>query len=150
MIEKANVWTDLKLRTSTIALSVLLVMLLACNCVFSEDFRDIAIRVLLMIFGACLGWILGVFASPYSETEAQRFSAIFKVAGTFASGYLLAKADSLFTDVLSPKFLMNLDVGLRVISIVSSMIIFFLFTFIFRNYAPNTRLPTNPTDRNVS
>jgi len=66
------------------------------------------------------------------------------------SGYLLAKADSLFTEILKPTFLMNLmnvEVGLRVISVCSSMVIFFLFTFIFRNYAPNTRLPSNITDR---
>jgi len=150
MTEKMNVWEDLKLRTSTIALSALLVTLLACNYVLSDDSRDFAVRVTLMVFGACLGWVLGVFASPYSKTEVQRFSAFAKAAGTFVSGYLLAKADSLFTEILKPTFLMNLmnvEVGLRVISVCSSMVIFFLFTFIFRNYAPNTRLPSNITDR---
>jgi len=147
MNERMNLWADLKLRTSTIVLSALLVTLLACNYLFSDGLRDFAIRVTFIVFGACLGWVLGIFASPYSQVEAQRFSALSTAAGTFVSGYLLAKADKLFTEMLSPTFLVNVEVGLRVISVFSSIVIFFLFTFIFRNYAPNTRLPSNVTDR---
>jgi len=146
MTEKLSVWQDLKLRTSTLTLAGLLMALVACNYGFSTDLRDFAVRVTLMVFGACIGWVLGVFASPYSEAEAGRFSAFAKVAGTFASGYLLGKADGLFTHILSPSFLVNMDSGLRLVSVGSAVVIFFLFTFIFRNYAPNTRLPTNITD----
>lgn len=140
-------WKDLKLRTSAITLVSMMVVLICSNVMFWTNIRDLWMSIVLMVFGGCLGWLTGVLASPYTDREAHQFSSMARAVGTFASGYLVAKVDRLSSNLLNPDFLLNAEVGLRVMTMISSMSIFFLMTFIFRNYAPNTRLANNRTDQ---
>lgn len=139
-------WSDLKLRTSACTLVVLAAVLVVANYMLWENPKEFFTSVMVMVFGACLGWLSGLVASPYTDREASRFNSFSKAAGTFASGYLLAKADNLFSELMSKEFLLNFEIGIRMISFFCAFAIFFLITFIFRNYAPNTRLPNNVTD----
>ncbi len=50
-------------------------------------------NTLLAILGALIGWALGMFFAPYSETEAAKFSSIGQAVSAFVSGYVISKLD---------------------------------------------------------
>lgn len=71
---------------------------LFCLCfALSEIPREQGINVLILLLGLILGWWLGMFFSPYSKTDVDRFRFLGKAVVGFISGYVLSK----FEDVLS-------------------------------------------------
>jgi hypothetical protein len=48
------------------------------------------------ILGALLGWDVGIVATPYNRSEANRLGDVSKVAHAALTGYVIAKFDRLF------------------------------------------------------
>lgn len=137
---------DYKLISATSLFGGLFAILLICNFWLAKDSNSVMINLLIIVFGSSVGWIFGIFSSPYTTTESSKFNSFVKAVGAFFSGYILAKMDGLIAHMLNPEFLFVFDNGFRTISFAVAAILIFLITYIYRTYAPNSRLPNNPTD----
>lgn len=59
----------------------------------SDSVQDQVFNGLLTIFGALVGWALGMFFAPYTKEEESRFSSIAQGISVFVSGYVVSKLD---------------------------------------------------------
>jgi hypothetical protein len=48
---------------------------------------------LIVLLGSLLGWVLGLFFSPYDDKEAKAFVSIGQAVSAFISGYVFSKLD---------------------------------------------------------
>ena len=53
-----------------------------------DDFGDVALNLALIVLGSSLGWLIGIFLSPYDGGEEERFSGYASAISAFVSGYL--------------------------------------------------------------
>lgn len=67
---------------------------------FGTSNLDIGWNVLLCVFGALLGWTVGMFFSPFTKEDAARFQFLGKTIAAFASGYVLSKFDALISTLI--------------------------------------------------
>jgi hypothetical protein len=94
---------------STLVLIVLLCSLLAVAHLIAQSDQCRILNYFVILLGALCGWVLGIFCSPYSETEAKNFVSIGQAISAFVSGYVLSKFDrfleaSLFVDTKIPQY----------------------------------------------
>jgi len=99
-----------------------------------ESENDVQVNLALLVFGGSLGWLLGIFMSPYGEGEKAAFAGYASAIMTFASGYLVGKIDPFVGKLLHPDFLFRTLVGFRVLSFLSIMLLSMLMTFAVREY----------------
>ncbi len=140
--------SDFKLLSATIFSSTIYLILLVANCMLAVDLRDLFTNVLIAVLGCAIGWILGTVASPYTNKESTRFGAFGKAVGAFLTGYIFGKMDKLIEHVLTPEFLFKPENGFVIATTLAGGVTTFIVTYVFRNYAPNTRIPGNFTDDN--
>ena len=93
------------------------------------------INYLICIFGIITGWIIGILATPYTDTEKQRFSNYTKVISAFFSGYLISKIDRIAEDILSKQLLYDDIYFARVIFFLIFFMLSILIVYVFRAYA---------------
>ena len=55
------------------------------------------LQILICIFGGTVGWILGLYLTPDSESEKKRFGEAVKLIAVLATGFGLGKAEELLT-----------------------------------------------------
>lgn len=91
------------------------------------------LQILICIFGGTVGWILGLYLTPDSESEKKRFGDAVKLVGALVTGFGLGKSDesllwlrSYFTN--GPQDLTSL----RILLFFSCLLIGGLFTYISR------------------
>lgn len=93
------------------------------------------ILILSGTFGATLGWLAGVMATPYSVKEEQRLSRISTVIYGFLSGYALSKLDTLLTSMLFRPESADFKTNWVLVTIfLTSGVISFLVTYTNRSY----------------
>lgn len=92
--------------------------------------------ILAGITATALGWVLGIFASPYSGKERSVFSELARLIYGFISGYVLSKLDPLITRLVEPDAIQNID-G-RYVALTTFTIACFLIaagvTYVTRSY----------------
>jgi hypothetical protein len=96
--------------------------------------QSFATNLLVITFGAAIGWLLGIVLSPYTREEERRFGDYAKGFAVFASGYLVGKIDKLLSSLLDPEFVLDPMRGFRVMAFLTSLIISLIATFVFRRY----------------
>jgi hypothetical protein len=85
------------------------------------------------LFGALLGWVTGILATPLGSAEQSQFSTYAAAISTFISGFLVAKLDKLFELSVTKEALTEVLLG-RALIFASAFLLGALFTFIGRRY----------------
>jgi hypothetical protein len=127
----------LNFKTLLTALSALaLAGILVRSCYrLANDPQSFEITLVVITFGASIGWLLGFVLSPYTPDEKARFTDYAKAFGVLVSGYLAGKIDPLFSRLLEPGFVFDPKRGIRVIAFLTSLLLSLIVTFVFRAYA---------------
>lgn len=91
------------------------------------------LQILICIFGGIVGWILGLYLTPDSESEKKRFGDAAKVVASLTAGFGLGKADELLL-WLKPYFTDGPQdiTSLRTLLFLCCLLIGSLFTYISR------------------
>jgi hypothetical protein len=104
-------------------------------CIFVAATKGEAshLQVLVCILGGTIGWILGLYLTPDSESEKKRFSEAIKLIAVLAAGFGLAKAEE-FLAWLRPYFMDGSKdlTSLRLLLFFCCLLIGGLFTYISR------------------
>lgn len=118
----------------------------------TED--DASLSLAVLAASTILGWLAGTLMSPGTAREEARFGATARAISTFASGYLLAKADRLVDAVLAPQAVLASPTVLPAFRLAMAVTAFagvFLHTYILRVYillwVPPPATPTSRPDR---
>ena len=92
------------------------------------------VRMMLFVFGALLGWTVGILITPEKSQEGA-FSAYGTAIMTFITGFLVAKIDRIFEVKIegNPNFV-NGEFVFRVLLGGSAFVLGVLCTFIWRTY----------------
>jgi uncharacterized membrane protein len=92
--------------------------------------------VLLCLSGAALGWATGILISPRNETQYENFVSYGKSISAFLSGFVLAKLDRIFEEVVRPNSIEKHadDLLVRMLLFLTTFTIGTLFTFVGRGY----------------
>ena len=94
-----------------------------------------SVNVALCLAGSSIGWLAGIFATPFGDDEKTAFTDLAKGFLALGTGFLLAKFDKIMVDGIDlfskshPEVLV-----LRLALFATSFVIGFLFTLIFRLY----------------
>lgn len=96
---------------------------------------DVAINLGLVILGGAIGWVIGIFLTPYGEGQKAEFAEYASVIALFASGYLVGKIDAAISHLLKPENLFTPMVGFRLVITFSSFLLGMLVTVVIRYYA---------------
>ncbi|MEO8547248.1 MAG: hypothetical protein ABI422_02655 [Sphingomicrobium sp.] len=121
-------------------MAIVAAIYIVVRCVRSGD----RLLLLLAVFGALLGWVVAILATPLSEGEGQRFGELAKVISGFVTGYLLSKLDPLVGALFSVgndgrAVIADPNVAERVLITLISSFIALLFVFGGRLYwSPGT------------
>jgi uncharacterized membrane protein len=110
--------------------------LVAISILLRGNLQDAYLNLALLVLGLIIGWVLGILSAPYTKKEESQFAAYAKAASVFASGYLLAKIDSLATKILSPDVLTKPIAAFRFIAFIAAVLLAALITRTFRVYWP--------------
>ncbi|WP_345971399.1 hypothetical protein WCX72_05985 [Sulfurimonas sp. HSL1-6] len=94
-----------------------------------------AINLGLVILGGAIGWVVGIFLTPYSAGQKAEFAEYASVIALFASGYLVGKVDAAISHMLKPENLFTPIVGFRLVITFSSFLLGMLVTVVIRYYA---------------
>ena len=118
-----------------------LVIVVLCIAMKREDRgrADIAMNFTVALFGACVGWLLGILLSPYNAAERTMFAQYASAVSAFVSGYVLSKVDKTLTHVLTPEALSRPLVGFRIMIFASAILLGIVFTATVRAYGSGPR-----------
>jgi hypothetical protein len=114
---------------------IILITLVALSFLIKEKEQDRWINLATVVLGISLGWLFGMYVSPYGKGEEQRFGEYATAVSAFVSGYLISKIDGLITKLLSPEQILRPVAGFRLIAGVSTFIVTMLVTYVVRAYA---------------
>ncbi len=95
---------------------------------------DIAINFTLIILGGVIGWLVGIFLTPYSDDQKAEFAEYASVIALFGSGYLVGKVDAAISHLFKPEYMFTPLVGFRMAATFSSFILGMLVTTVVRYY----------------
>lgn len=137
---------DLKLMSATSAAAIFMGALIPINIVATQDKQEFVLNMLVLLLGCALGWVVGMFASPYTGRESTRFGAFIRAFGAFVSGYILGKLDFISEYFVNPQVVFSYGNEIRFLTFTIALISSFFLAYVYRSYAPNTRLPSNITD----
>ena len=112
-------------------------LLLWCAYVVHDGVRSpaFAMTLALGLFGVSLGWLIGLLASPYNDTELQRFATYAGVLSAFLTGYVAGKLDPIITRVLAKDPIrVDLVAFLRLTTFATSVVLGTLGSYAYRAY----------------
>ena len=96
---------------------------------------DMAINFILIILGGAIGWVVGIFLTPYGVGQKAEFAEYASVVALFASGYLVGKVDAAISHLFKPEYMFTPIVGFRMAATFSSFLLGMLVTVVIRYYA---------------
>lgn len=100
-----------------------------------KDPVDVPINMSLIILGGAIGWVVGIFLTPYGQDQKVEFAEYASVIALFVSGYLVGKVDAAISHLLKPECLFTPIVGFRLIITFSSFLLGMLVTVVLRYYS---------------
>jgi len=139
---------------TTISSTVILVSLLFALWRLTPSIGgNVATNQLLVVLGMILGWLIGLFAAPFTEIDRKDFSALGQAIYAFVTGYLVSKIDRflermLFRDGKEPVELVWKQAALFAGVVVTAA----LLHFTWRRYAfqkARTRQVTPSTEQDL-
>lgn len=69
-----------------------------CILFSGKDQKEMLFSLLVSVFGSALGWIIGIYLSPYNAHEDRKFNEFARAITLFFVGFLFAKLDA---DIIS-------------------------------------------------
>lgn len=90
------------------------------------------------ILGALVGWGVGIVATPYNRSQANRLGDVSKVAYAALTGYVIAKFDRLFDALFVSNVVIFPYVGLGFAMFIGALIV----TYITRSYRWTIKNPS--------
>ena len=123
-----------------IMISGVVILFLYCVLVWlatkvKKSESDVAINIGLLILGGAIGWVIGIFLTPYGEGQKAEFSEYASVIALFVSGYLVGKVDAAISHLFKPEYLFTQVAGFRLVTTFSSFLLGMLVTVVIRYYA---------------
>ena len=112
----------------------ILVTLIVLSFFVKEKEDDKWLNLATIVLGLCIGWMFGMYISPYGKGEELKFAEYATAVSAFVSGYLVAKIDGLITKLLSPEQVLQPVAGFRLIAGFSTLIVTMLVTYVVRAY----------------
>lgn len=122
------------LGTAVVISAIVCGFLLFLCCKLVATPQDAYLNIAIMMASICVGWLLGTFISPASNTEAARFGVYGKAVSAFVSGYLVAKLDKVIEKILSPDTLAVPIAAFRLTGGIAALVSAVLVTYIVRAY----------------
>ena len=124
-----------KLVISFLIEAVVIAVLFIISCRICVQEIDLYFNLVVLITGFAVGSLIGIFLSPFDPAEKRTFSTFAKAMSAFVSGYLLAKADPLITNLFSVATASNTLVAFRLMAFMSMAANGLIFVYVFRKYA---------------
>lgn len=112
----------------------ILVTLIVLSFFVKEKEDDKWLNLATIVLGLSVGWIFGMYISPYGKGEELKFTEYATAVSAFVSGYLVAKIDGLITKILSPEIILRPVSGFRLIASLSALVVAMLVTYVVRAY----------------
>ena len=125
---------NVKIITSSVVVLVLYCVLIWLTTKVKKAPEDVPINITLLILGAVLGWVLGIFLTPYDPEQKSDFNQYASYVALVVSGYLVGKFDAAISYIFKPENLFTPMVGFRVIMSISSLLLAMLITVVIRFY----------------
>jgi glucan phosphoethanolaminetransferase (alkaline phosphatase superfamily) len=119
--------------TNIFAVAFSFVIAWLCYAVSLEPLQQV-LNTLLALTGALIGWALGMFFAPYTQTEAARFSSIGQAVSAFVSGYVISKLDRFLEATMFQEQIPVTITWMRFGLIFCSMLLVMLTVFSNRAY----------------
>jgi hypothetical protein len=88
---------------------------------------------MVWLAGGILGWILGIVASPQQD-EKRDFLKYAKTASAVVAGYLVSKAETLFTKATESGTTVTAEFVVYVLLFFIALGLGMLFTYVGRRY----------------
>jgi hypothetical protein len=124
-----------KIIAGTISAPLLGASLIALAFFIGDGREARAVNLVILVLGGSLGWLAGVIVSPYDKSENKVFPKYVAAVSTFASGYLVSKADRVLDALLKPEFIASATGAFRICGGISAIVVAMLITYIYRAYA---------------
>jgi hypothetical protein len=115
---------------------IIMATLVIASCIIKEDNKDLAINLVVLVFGWSVGWLIGTFLSPYTGSEKTEFAEYAGAVSVFISGYAIGKVDRLITHVFDPTHFFGVSriTGFRLIVFSAALLTTMIITYNFRTY----------------
>jgi len=111
-------------------------VLLVVAWLITPDETARALNFAIIVVAASIGWLAGIFASPYDKVEEKQFLTYAKAISLLVTGYFVGKIDRAVEALFATATLSDPLQAFRVISFFAIGIITMIVTFVFRQYAP--------------
>ena len=98
-----------------------------------EKDEDKWTNLAVIVLGLSVGWLLGIFISPYAG-EAAHFKELGAAVAAFLSGYIISKADGAVTKLLSADQVIRPISGFRIMAGLASLVLALIMTYVGRSY----------------
>jgi hypothetical protein len=134
-------WTLITSNTSAFLIGVALLWL---AYQLGADSHAYLVNWVICLFGAVVGWGVGLMSSPSSEQESAKFSGVTKTVSAFLSGYILSKLDPLIQTVLQSDQFFQEAVLVRIAFFLTTFFLSMVIVYINRVYFLNVIESSEP------
>ncbi len=125
--------TNWNLTITWITASIIFLFIFITALIYKNG-EEKSLFFLTAVFGASIGWGLGILATPFDVNEQRRLSEIAKIAYGFLTGYLISKIDTIFNNLISENLLAQEELWILVIVTITSLTTSLTTTYINRSY----------------
>jgi len=119
---------------STVLFGAVFAGILTGLILYSEKQEEWPVTFILCTAGCVLGCLIGIITTPYSTQDTDKLQNFSKMAGTFLSGYILAKLDKILEELMKPETFIHSLAGIRFVLTISFFIMSYIVVFVFRSY----------------
>jgi len=99
-----------------------------------DDGEARLITLSLMCLGGAVGYALGIFLSPFTQSEETEFAKVGKLVSAVVTGFVLAKLGPALDSVVSSQVLFVPTNLFRLTSFVGCMLLTAITVFVHRKY----------------
>jgi hypothetical protein len=111
------------------------VFFLTCVCFAIWGIPDSPVlNVLLVMFGAAAGWLIGILASPDDTIQEKRFRGYGSIIASLLTGFVAGKLDHIW-DTMAPAIVFGPLFFERLLLVIIAGLTATLVTFIGRTYS---------------
>lgn len=126
---------NFRITISSIVISAAFAAILWLATRVKKDPYDVPINLALVILGGSVGWVIGIFLTPYDGNQLITFGKYASFVSLFVSGYLVGKIDNTIAYLLKPENLFTPIIGFRTTATLASVLLGLLITVVIRFHA---------------